>query len=109
VLPPLTDDNVTLDGYSQPGAQPATNETPATILIEINGTNTTNQSGLYIASANNTIRGLAINRFDWDGISIISGTATGNVVTGNHLGIDASGMIDRGNGQRRFCRLGGHE
>ncbi|CAG0935903.1 hypothetical protein TFLX_04754 [Thermoflexales bacterium] len=97
-LPPLTDGNVTLDGYSQPGAAPTTNETPATILIEINGTNTTNQSGLYIASANNMIRGLAINRFDWDGISIISGTATGNVVTGNHLGIDASGMIDRGNG-----------
>jgi CSLREA domain-containing protein len=97
-LPPLTDDGITLDGYSQPGAAPTTNETPATILIEIDGTNTTAQSGLVITSANNVIRGLAINRFDLDGIGIGFATATGNVVTGNHIGTDPSGMIDRGNG-----------
>jgi parallel beta-helix repeat protein len=95
-LPALTGGGTTIDGYSQPGAAPTNNETPATILIEIDGTNTTNQSGLYITSADNVVRGLAINRFDWDGIGI--GLATGNVIAGNHLGTDPSGMIDRGNG-----------
>ncbi len=97
-LPALTDDGTTINGYSQPGAGPTSNETAATILIEIDGTHTTNQNGLSITSANNAIRGLAINRFDWDGIGIGLATATGNVVTGNHLGTDPNGLIDRGNG-----------
>lgn len=97
-LPILTGGGTTIDGYTQPGAEPTNNETPATILIEIDGTNTTNQSGLYIASADNVVRGLAINRFDWDGIGIGLATATGNVIAGNHLGTDPGGTIDRGNG-----------
>ena len=97
-LPPLTDDGTTINGYSQPGAAPTNNETPATILIEIDGTHTTAQSGLVITSADNLIRGLAINRFDWDGIGIGYATATGNVIAGNHLGCDPTGMIDLGNG-----------
>ncbi|CAG0935902.1 hypothetical protein TFLX_04753 [Thermoflexales bacterium] len=106
-LPPLIDDSTIINGYSQPGAEPATNETPATILIEVDGTNTTNQSGLVITSTNNVIRGLAVNRFDFDGIGIGYATATGNVVAGNHLGIDPQGMIDRGNGHSSvFVGLG---
>jgi titin len=97
-LPAMTDDGTVIDGYTQPGADPTNNETPATILIEIDGSNTTNQSGLYITSANNIIRGLAINRFDLDGIDIGLEIATGNVIAGNHLGSDPGGTIDRGNG-----------
>jgi CSLREA domain-containing protein len=97
-LPALTGGGTTIDGYSQPGTEATDNETPATILIEIDGTNTTNQSGLYITSADNVVRGLAINRFDWDGIGIGLATATGNVIAGNHLGPDPSGTVHRGNG-----------
>jgi hypothetical protein len=95
-LPALTGGGATIDGYTQPGAEPTDNETPATILIEIDGSLTTNQSGLYITSADNVVRGLAINRFDLDGIGLE--TATGNIIAGNHLGADPSGMVDRGNG-----------
>ena len=59
MLPSLTGGGTTINGYSQPGAAPAVNETPAMILIEIDGTNTTNQSGLYIGSANNIVQGVA--------------------------------------------------
>lgn len=97
-LPALSSGNVTIDGYTQPGSSPPVGGTKATILIEIDGTNTTNQSGLYIISANNVVRGLAINRFDLDGIGIGGTTATGNVIAGNHIGCDVDGTIDRGNG-----------
>jgi hypothetical protein len=59
VLPSLTGGSTTINGYSQPEAAPAVNETPATILIKIDGINTTNQSGLYIGPANNVVQGLA--------------------------------------------------
>lgn len=92
-LPALTDDGTTIDGFSQ-NAAPSTK-----ILIQIDGSATTNASGIIVSSANNTIRGLAINRFPVDGITIGLETATGNLIAGNHLGCDPSGMIDRGNGR----------
>ena len=92
-LPELTDDNTTINGYSQGLASPATETTPALILIEIDGRNVANNNGLSISSANNQVRGLAINRFGWNGIAIGGATATGNIVTGNHIGSDASGTM----------------
>ncbi len=79
-LPTLTDDSTTIDGYSQPGAAPANPSGPATILIEIDGSNITANNGLNILSANNLVRGLAINRFGYNGVAIGYSEATGNVI-----------------------------
>jgi CSLREA domain-containing protein len=94
-LPAITQ-FVILDGYSQPGA--SANTLPvgsdAVLKIELNGT-TAGGSGLTLAagSSGSTIRGLVINRFV-TGILIQS---AGNFVTGNFIGIDPTGAIDRGN------------
>jgi parallel beta-helix repeat protein len=100
-LPALVEDGTTINGYSQPGADEATDEAPATLVIEIDGTNmTSDNNGLNIWSAENTIKGLAINRFDWSGIAIYSfgGTeAMSNTITGNFIGTDPSGATGLGN------------
>jgi parallel beta-helix repeat protein len=97
-LPILTDDGTTINGYSQPGTAEAADGTPATLLVEIDGTNVARQNGFNIISGGNMIRGLAINRFGWDGIAIGGITAVGNIISGNHIGTDASGSVGRGNG-----------
>ena len=96
-LPTLTDGDTTIDGYSQPGTAEATDGTPATLLIEINGASAGSSSGFLIASADNVIRGLLVNRFSWDGVRIYGSAATGNTVSGNYIGTDANGTADRGN------------
>jgi len=96
-LPTLTDDGTTIDGYTQPGAAPATGGTPATLLIEIDGTNAGNSDGFSITSAGNEIKGLVINRFSRDGVRISGSDATGNTVSGNYIGTDVNGTADLGN------------
>lgn len=91
-------DTVLLDGYSQPGAQPASSTDPAAmdavILIEIDGSGLTPGQnvfgeGLRVDSVASVIQGLAINRFSGPGIIIYAGV--GNLITGNFLGTDVSG------------------
>jgi len=97
-LPTLTDDSTTIDGYTQPGALQATDTTPATLKIEIDGTNDgSSANGFRITSANNVIRGLAINRFALSGVLITGSGATGNTISGNHIGVDVNGAADLGN------------
>jgi len=94
-LPALTDDDTTIDGYTQTGAVQATSTTPAVLKIELNGTNAgLGSSGLEITSADNVIRGLVIRNFDLYGIAI---GGMGNTVAGNHIGTDADGTADLGN------------
>jgi CSLREA domain-containing protein len=57
-----------------------------------------NSNGLQIFSANNTVRGLLVNRFNGDGITIRGVGASGNTVTCNHIGTDSTGTVNRGNG-----------
>jgi uncharacterized repeat protein (TIGR01451 family) len=97
-LPPLTGGLTTVDGYTQSGAAPATAASPATIVIEIDGSSVTDSNGLSITSAGNVIRGLAVNRFPWNGIGIGGSSATGNILSGNYIGLDPSGTLDLGNG-----------
>jgi hypothetical protein len=95
-LPDITDP-VVIDGYSQPGSRlnsRASGPIDALILIELSGLNG-GSDGLNIRASNVVVRGLAINRFGFSGISIESGT--GNRIEGNFLGTDASGVLDRGN------------
>lgn len=87
----------TIDGYTQPGASPNTQDTTqgldTVLLIEIDGTalpaNTVNC--LDIGAADTTIRGLVINRCGGAGIRLQS-TADGVVIEGNFLGTDPTGM-----------------
>ena len=97
-LPALTDDGITIDGYTQPGAAPATDQSSAVIKIEIDGTSVvpTTTLGLEINSSFNIVSGLAIGNF-FCGISLHGSDARFNKITGNHLGTDASGTLDRGN------------
>lgn len=90
-----------IDGYTQPGASVNTAITTdnAVILIEINGTNAgagANGFVLLGTASGSTLRGLAINRFGRVGISLLEGD--NNIISGNFIGTDATGLIDRGNG-----------
>ena len=97
-LPVLTGDGTTIDGYTQPGSAEATAGAPATLLIEIDGSSVLNNNGFNVASAGNVIRGLVVNRFGGSGIAIGLSTATGNTISGNHVGTNAAGTAGLGNG-----------
>ncbi len=95
-LPPITHP-VLLDGYSQPNAavNTLTTGTNAVLRIELSEPSAGSSStGLTISSGTTTVRGLVINRFSGNGISIPSGNAS---VAGNFIGTDVSGTLDRGN------------
>jgi len=95
-LPYITDP-VIIDGYTQPGAAPATYNRPATLLIELDGTYADIdplRNGLTIDCGGCTIRGLVINRFAYNGIHIREGG--GNVIEGNYIGTDTTGTIEFG-------------
>ncbi len=81
---------VTIDGYSQPGSFPALGSSPANILIEIQGPNTT-IAGLHLAtgSAGSTIRGLAINSCIFTPAILIDDA--NNSIAGNYIGMNAAG------------------
>lgn len=104
LLPTITE-TVVIEGYSQHGAAVNTNPSGsagnAVLMIEIDGTLVgagTANHGLSVMADDCLIRGLAINRFGGCGILIDSGAR--NTIAGNHIGTDATGMIDRGNGDR---------
>ena len=90
-LPTITKP-VFIDGYSQPAAS-ATN-----LLIELIGTNAgTNTSGLTLSGKGSYVRGLAVNRFNGNGI-VLQGRGGGQVLVGNRIGTDTAGATDQGNG-----------
>jgi titin len=96
-LPALTDSGgVTIDGYTQPGAAPNTLVVgdSARLLIELDGSSAgTEVDGLQLAAGSNTVRGLVINGFDRYGV--FATTSDGNVITGNFIGTDPTGTLDR--------------
>jgi hypothetical protein len=100
VLPTITE-AVTIDGYSEPGSSMNTlaNGDNAVIKIQLNGATVEASQGLLagltIAASNCIVRGLAINTF-YEQILISSGS--GNVISGNFLGTDASGTTIPGSG-----------
>jgi uncharacterized repeat protein (TIGR01451 family)/CSLREA domain-containing protein len=80
-------DPVIIDGYTQPGASPATSSAPATIQIEVIGT-------LDITAGGSTVKGLAIYATNHVGIRLM--TLGGNTIQGNYIGTDASGSVAKG-------------
>jgi hypothetical protein len=96
---PTISDTVSINGYSQPEAQPNTRATggDAVLNVELSGANAASGTGLFITAPNSTVKGLAINRWTF-GIRIDGADATGNKIAGNYLGTDATGTQDLGNG-----------
>lgn len=94
-LPDITE-QVTIDGYSQPGASPNSLVVgdDAAIKIELKGVDA-GSSGLTVKASNVGISGLAINRFASAGISIEGGL--GARIEGNFIGTDPAGLQDLGN------------
>ena len=97
-LPTVTD-AVTIDGYTEPGASPNTNGpglgSNAVLKIELDGSAQPTGLGLLINANASTVRGLVVNRFDSDGVSL--GFSDGYVVEGNFIGTDITGTVDLGN------------
>ncbi len=113
-LPALTDFFGTIiDGYTQPGSTPGvTPPATAVIMIEIDGQFAGAANGLLIQSDANIVQGLAINRFQLDGIKIEGGaffppTANFNLIYANYVGTDPSGSSDLGNGTNTSGLRGG--
>lgn len=96
-LPHITD-TLIIDGYTQSGAQVATETTPASLMIELDGINLIDDHftcGLWLSAPQCVIRGLMINRFGDNGIHI--GTPGECTVEGNWFGLDATGLIMKAN------------
>jgi hypothetical protein len=107
-LPILIAGNTTIDGYSQEGAQYATEYRSPTLVVELNGTNVPPisnpptvedllKSGLNIASANNIITGLLVTHFPLHGIAIAGTAANYNSVVGTCIGTSYQCAHDEGN------------
>ena len=96
----LSDDETTIDGYTQPGASP--NTTPfgqsinAVLKIVLDGSLLPEccYSGVDIRSSNNVVRSLVIQRF-YTGIDVVD--ADGNRFEGNFVGTDVQGKTGLGN------------
>ena len=107
-LPDITD-SVTIDGYTQPGAYGGWLPDQL-ILIEVDGAKAGPEAdGLVVDTFNSTVTGLAITRFGQStplrgtAAAAVAGAAAivlkggSNVVSGNHIGVDASGVHALGN------------
>ncbi|MCP4707330.1 MAG: hypothetical protein GY869_01785 [Planctomycetes bacterium] len=95
---PTITDPVIIDGYSQPGAAFATVTTPATLMIELDGTN---MGGSYnsvfnVTAGNSTFQGLALNHFTYYGINL--NTNGENTIKGNYIGLNPNGTQIVGGG-----------
>ncbi len=84
-----------IDGYSQPGSRvnDATVGSNAIPGVELRGNgNSPRTNGLFMTSADNTIRGLLINNF-YRGIFIDGADAHDNSIVGNLFGYTAAGAV----------------
>ena len=88
-LPSLEGD-VIIDGTSEP-------DFAGSPVIELDGSLAGGAHGLDLVGSQNLIRGLVINRFAWNGISVNT-DCTFNVIEGNFIGTDVTGTLDLGNG-----------
>ncbi len=64
-------------------------------LVEVDGLGTGDGNGLVIRAGGTTVKGLAIGRFPSFGIWVRD--CDNNVFQGNHIGVDATGTVARGN------------
>ncbi len=96
-LPTITE-QVTIDGYTQPGAveNNLARGTNASLAVELDGSNLApGDPGLNIQAPNCLVKGLVINRFNSSGIYILA--ERGTRIEGNFIGTDPSGTSARPN------------
>ena len=91
-LPTITKP-VFIDGFSQPGAS------ETNLLIELDGASAgTDVSGLTLSGGGSVVRGLVVHSFDGNGI-VLQGSDGGQALVSNHIGVNAAGTTDEGNGE----------
>ncbi|GAB5442642.1 MAG: hypothetical protein Fues2KO_29910 [Fuerstiella sp.] len=101
-LPQLTiTDAVVIDGYSQAGATQnvlAAGQN-AKLRVELTSSGGDNKYGLLLDTGadGSTIRGLAVNGFDWTGV-MIDYSVAGNTIAGSFIGTDITGTQAIANG-----------
>ena len=115
VLPALAASNVTIDGYSQPGARANTSVTADNAALKVrllsnkSGDGGGLDYGIKVTGHDDTVQGLIINRFTV-GVVLEGKTAHDNRIQGNFVGINAAGTGDAtkadGNGQTMLITAG---
>ena len=94
-LPIIFGEGTTLDGYSQAGAAEATLGVPATIVIEIIGSNPGVANCLEINGDNITITGISAHTPEFNGLyglRVINGNNA--TIVGNYLGVSPDGITN---------------
>ncbi|MCP3937732.1 MAG: DUF2341 domain-containing protein, partial [Actinomycetia bacterium] len=87
---PIIDDPIFLDAALQPGFA-------GSPIVELAGNAAgAGVDGLTINAGSSVVRGFIINRFEGDGILLT--TNGGNLIAGNYIGTDSSGLAAQGNG-----------
>ncbi len=101
---PTISDPVTIDGYTEPEADPATSSTTASPQINLNG-NYSVATGLDITAGTSTVRGLVFLRFCdalppacTNGEAILLRSNGGNTIAGNYIGTNPGDAGDHENG-----------
>jgi len=95
---PEIKEQVTIAGYSQPGAKKNTlsQGNNAELKVQLDGSNAEDAyvDGLFITADNVVVRGLVINRFGYRGLLVYGDNTR---IEGNFIGTNPSGTIDLGN------------
>ncbi len=98
-LPVIAASNLTIDGYTAPGAQANTNAfgvaSDAVIVLSLNGGGSI-ANGFDIQETFVKISGFAIGGFTGAGVKF-TGDNSGSMVTGCHIGVDTSGTTINAN------------
>lgn len=88
----VSDGGLTIDGYTQPGAQPNTDPLldNAVILIQLRGNGANDFSAFELTSPGNVIKGLALFNLRRS-FYLYGSSSNNNVIIGNFIGTDAAG------------------
>ena len=98
-LPILSGGGTIISGTTQAAFVDDDDPNPDGPEIEISGASMSPGHCLVIESAGNVVHGLVINRCPLIGVLIQKAGSDYNTVSGNYIGIDASGSTDLGNGK----------
>jgi parallel beta-helix repeat protein len=88
-LPTIASDGMVIDGSTQPGfsGKPLIIVDASQIIPE-----TFTSDTLLIYSANNQIKNISLQGFDWNGVTLLYADATNNTISGCWIGLDSNGI-----------------